>query len=56
MPPCFKARFGIKWLIKVPWHGMKHLAKAAFPHGVCCKPASVQERGEAEGGGCEEYA
>lgn len=31
MPPCFKARFGIKCLIKVPWHIIKHLAKAAFP-------------------------
>lgn len=45
MPPCFKARFGIKCLIKVPWHVIKHLAKAAFPHGVFCKTAFVQEGG-----------
>lgn len=50
MPPCFKARFGIKCLIKVPWHIIKHLAKAAFPmvfsaKQILCKKAGGEVAG-----------
>lgn len=55
MPPCFKARFGIKCLIKVPWHVIKHLAKAAFPTVFSAKQP-LCKRGEAEGGGCRQYS
>lgn len=52
MPPCFKARFGIKCLIKVPWHVIKHLAKAAFPMVFSAKqPLCKTGSGVAKGGG-----
>lgn len=55
MPPCFKARFGIKCLIKVPWHVIKHLAKAAFPMVFSAKQPLCKGWG-AEGGGGREQA
>lgn len=52
MPPCFKARFGIKCLIKVPWHVIKHLAKAAFPTAFSAKTLCARgERQREEGAG-----
>ena len=55
MPPCFKARFGIKCLIKVSWHVIKHLAKAAFPMVFSAKQP-LCKGGGAEGGGCRQHA
>ena len=55
MPPCFKARFGIKCLIKVPWHVIKHLAKAAFPMVFSAKQPLCEGGGGQRKEGCRQY-